>query len=193
MLGGLGTVGVLGAGLAVLHRRGRLEPVAVGVTGGLLRGWQRILRRRNSDPRAQAEAAWQQLGALMPDRRAWASATALATVSWVADCACLAAAFWSVEAPAPWPGLVLAYGAGQLAGTLPAPDGGRHRPGRGRLAVGLVAYGGRRSATVAAVVLYRLLSFWILLPIGWGLWALIGRRARRAAAASAGRHVAGAG
>ncbi|HKN40144.1 MAG TPA: YbhN family protein [Acidimicrobiia bacterium] len=191
VLGGLGAVGVLGAGLAVLHRRGRLDPVAVGVMGGLLRGWQRILRRRNGDPRAQAEAAWQRLRGLMPDRRAWASATALATVSWVADCACLAAAFWSVGAPAPWPGLVLAYGAAQLAGTLPLTLGGIGLV-EGSLAVGLVAYGGRRSATVAAVVLYRLLSFWILLPIGWGLWALIARRARRAAA-SAGLQVAGAG
>jgi uncharacterized membrane protein YbhN (UPF0104 family) len=54
-----------------------------------------------------------------------------------------------------------------------------------------VAFGGQRSATVAAVVLYRLLSFWILLPIGWGLWALIARRGRRGG--STDLQVAGAG
>ena len=54
-----------------------------------------------------------------------------------------------------------------------------------------MAYGGRRSATVAAVILYRMLSFWILLPIGWGVWALIDRRA--APEESAVVQVAGAG
>jgi len=190
LVGGLGAVAASGVGLAVLHRRGRLEGVARAVIGGLLGVWQRLTRRRDGDPRAQAEAALVRLQSLMPDRRTWAVATALATVSWVADCACLAAAFWSVGSAAPWPGLVLAYGAGQLAGTLPLAVGGIGLV-EGSLAVGLVAYGGRRSATVAAVVLYRLLSFWILLPIGWGLWALIARRARRAA--SAGLQVAGAG
>jgi len=57
-----------------------------------------------------------------------------------------------------------------------------------------MAFGGRRGVTVAAVLLYRLLSFWLLLPIGWTLWAVIARRARRdRRAASAGLQVAGAG
>jgi uncharacterized membrane protein YbhN (UPF0104 family) len=189
-LGGLAAVALSAAGVVVLHRRGRLEPCAVRLIGGLLRAWQRVARRPGGDPRAQAEAAWQRVRGLMPDRRTWAAATALATVSWVADCACLAAAFWSVGAPAPWPGIVLAYGAGQLAGTLPLTIGGIGLV-EGSLAVGLMAFGGRRGVTVAAVVLYRLLSFWILLPIGWALWAVIARRARRAA--SAGLQVAGAG
>jgi uncharacterized membrane protein YbhN (UPF0104 family) len=189
-LGALVVAALAAAGLVVLHRRGRLEPLAVGVIGGLLRAWQRLTRRGDGDPRTQAEAAWQRLRGLMPDRRTWAAATALATVSWVADCACLAAAFWSVGAPAPWPGLVLAYGAGQLAGTLPLTVGGIGLV-EGSLAVGLMAFGGRRGVTVAAVLLYRLLSFWLLLPIGWCLWAVIARRARRAA--SAGLQVAGAG
>jgi uncharacterized membrane protein YbhN (UPF0104 family) len=178
VLVGAGALAILGVAVVALHRRGRLEGVVVAVMTSLLRLWQRLARRGGADPRTQAEATWQRLGALMPDGRAWASATALATVSWIADCACLAAAFWAVGAPAPWPGLVLAYGAGQLAGTLPLALGGLGLV-EGSLAVGLVAYGGRRGATVAAVLLYRMLSFWILLPIGWGLWALVARRTRR--------------
>ena len=178
VLGALAATAVFVTGLAVLHRRGGLGAFAVAVISGLLRLWQRLARRGAGDHRAQAEAAWQRLRGLMPDRRTWAVATALATVSWVADCVCLAAAFWSVGAPAPWPGMVLAYGAGQLAGTLPLTIGGIGLV-EGSLAVGLVAFGGRRGATVAAVVLYRLLSFWLLLPIGWALWAVIAQRARR--------------
>jgi len=100
----------------------------------------------------------------------------LALLSWLADCVCLTAAFQAVGASAPWPGLVLAYGASQLAACLPVLPGGLGLV-EGSLAVGLVAYGGHRSVTVAAVVLYRALSFWILLPIGWGVWAVLARRA----------------
>jgi hypothetical protein len=190
---GLAAIALSAAGLAVLHRRGRLETCAIGAIGRLLRLWQRLARRGGGDSTAQAEAAWQRLRSLMPDRRTWAVATALATVSWVADCVCLAAAFWSVGAPAPWPGLVLAYGAGQLAGTLPLTIGGIGLV-EGSLAVGLMAFGGRRGVTVAAVLLYRLLSFWLLLPIGWTVWAVIARRARRdRRAASAALQIAGAG
>ena len=190
LLVGLAALTVIAAGVIGLHRRRRLEAAAVAMIRGALRAWQCVTRRPGADARPQAEAAWQRLRALMPDRRTWASATALATISWVADCACLAAAFWAVGAPAPWPGLVLAYGAGQLAGTLPLALGGIGVV-EGSLAVGLMAYGGRRSATVAAVILYRMLSFWILLPIGWGIWALIDRRI--APEESAVVQVAGAG
>src|SRR5205814_806622 len=70
VFGGLAAVALAVAGLAVLHRRGRLAPLAVVVIGGLLGAWQR-LARRGGDPRTQAEAAWQRLRGLMPDRRTW--------------------------------------------------------------------------------------------------------------------------
>jgi hypothetical protein len=39
---------------------------------------------------------------------------------------------------------------------------------------------------VAAVLIYRLISFWLLLPVGWGSWlalVIAGRNQDRAAAA----------
>ncbi len=45
----------------------------------------------------------------------------------------------------------------------------------------LVAYGGGRAAAVlAAVLVYRAVSFWLALPIGWAAWAVLGAKARRA-------------
>jgi uncharacterized membrane protein YbhN (UPF0104 family) len=52
----------------------------------------------------------------------------------------------------------------------------------GSLTVALVTFGGAQDSTVAAVLLYRLISFWLLLPVGWGSWgamALAGRSQRQ--------------
>jgi uncharacterized membrane protein YbhN (UPF0104 family) len=50
----------------------------------------------------------------------------------------------------------------------------------GSLTIALVAFGGSETSTVAAVLLYRILSFWIVLPIGWGTWAALVWSDRRA-------------
>ena len=49
----------------------------------------------------------------------------------------------------------------------------------GSLTIALVAYGGQKEATVAAVVLYRLISFWGLLGVGWAAWAVLAYQTRR--------------
>ena len=45
----------------------------------------------------------------------------------------------------------------------------------GGLVLGLVTYGGSGSGVVAAVLLYRAISLWALLPIGWGAWFALAR------------------
>jgi putative heme transporter len=98
--------------------------------------------------------------------------------NWMLDCSCLAVSFLAVGAGVPWKGLLLAYGAGQLASSLPITPGGLGVV-EGSLTIALVAFGGSASSTVAAVLLYRLISFWLTLPLGWGAWAWltwVGRR-----------------
>ncbi|MHB1503904.1 MAG: lysylphosphatidylglycerol synthase transmembrane domain-containing protein [Acidimicrobiales bacterium] len=92
--------------------------------------------------------------------------------NWALDCTCLALAYLAVEAPVPWKGLLLAYGAGQLAANLPITPGGLGVV-EGSLTIALVAYGGVEVSTVAAVLLYRLVSFWAELPVGWVAWGWI--------------------
>lgn len=89
---------------------------------------------------------------------------------WTLDCSCLTVAFLAVGAAVPWKGLLLAYGAGQLASSLPITPGGLGVV-EGSLTIALVAFGGPAPSTVAAVLLYRLISFWLTLPLGWGAWA----------------------
>jgi putative heme transporter len=116
-----------------------------------------------------------------------AAALRLALANWLLDCGCLALSFMAVGAPVPWKGLLLAYGAGQLAANLPITPGGLGVV-EGSLTIALVAYGGAAPSTVVAVLLYRVLSFWLALPVGWGSWASlawIGRRRSRAMSAAA--------
>ena len=88
--------------------------------------------------------------------------------------------FRSIGAPIPWTGLLLAYGAGQLAATLPITPGGLGVV-EGSITVALVAFGGAETSTAYAVLLYRLISFWFILVVGWlfiGEMALEVRRGR---------------
>ncbi|MCL4445347.1 MAG: YbhN family protein [Actinobacteria bacterium] len=101
-------------------------------------------------------------------------------MSWLADCTCFVVAFVAVGAPVPWSGLLLAYGAGQLAANLPITPGGLGTV-EGSITLALVAFGGARTATVDAVMIYRLVSFWLVLVVGWfscGAMALAVRRGR---------------
>ncbi|MGD0894601.1 MAG: lysylphosphatidylglycerol synthase transmembrane domain-containing protein [Acidimicrobiales bacterium] len=93
--------------------------------------------------------------------------------NWVFDCACLACAFLAVGGAVPWRGLLLAYGAGQLAANLPITPGGLGVV-EGSITIALVAFGGAELSTVAAVLTYRIVSFWGFLPVGWLTWAGLG-------------------
>ena len=102
------------------------------------------------------------------------------TVNWLLDCACFAMMFEAIHAPIPWKGLLLAYGAGQLAASLPITPGGLGVV-EGSITIALVEFGGSASTTAYAVLLYRIISFWFILLVGWlfiGQLALQVRRGR---------------
>ncbi len=90
-------------------------------------------------------------------------------VNWLLDCACFALAFVATGSGIPWEGLLLAYGAGQLAANLPITPGGLGAV-EGSITIALAYFGGATSADIAAVFVYRLVSFWLVLLVGW-LWA----------------------
>jgi uncharacterized protein (TIRG00374 family) len=172
----LGIVAVAALLIMVWIERARLFPHMAR----LVRLSQRTIHRPDpSRPADEVIAGWlQRVSSVSPGRTDWAWAAVMGMGNWVTDCACLTLSFMAVGAGVPWRGLLLAYGAGQLAAVLPISPGGLGVV-EGSLTVALVAFGGGETSTVAAVLLYRLISFWLVLPVGWTLWgtmALIGRR-----------------
>jgi hypothetical protein len=49
----------------------------------------------------------------------------------------------------------------------------------GSITIALVAFGGAQTSTVDAVLLYRLISFWLVLVVGWALWGELALEVRR--------------
>jgi uncharacterized protein (TIRG00374 family) len=174
----LGIVFVAGLLVVAWIERARLLPHLARV----VRVSQRLTRHPSPDvPASEVIDGWlTRMGAVSPSRTDWVWASAMSLGNWVADCGCLILCFVAVGAGIPWRGLLLAYGAGQLASLLPITPGGLGVV-EGSLTVALVTFGGAQTSTVAAVLLYRLISFWLAVPVGWGCWgtlALLGRSRR---------------
>jgi putative heme transporter len=140
---------------------------------------QRVIRRPKGDPHELVNRLADRLTAVTPSALDWARASVWALGNWVLDAGCLIVAFVAVGAPIPWRALPLAYSAAQLAANLPITPGGLGVV-EGSLTIALVAYGGGRASTVAAVLAYRVLSFWAILPAGWISWVLVDWTVRRA-------------
>jgi uncharacterized membrane protein YbhN (UPF0104 family) len=143
---------------------------------------QRAIGRPKSNPRLLIQEVSDRMAAVTPRPADWLMSAAFALAFWVFDASCLVVAFMAVGAPVPWRAVPLAYAAGQLAANLPITPGGLGVV-EGSLTIALVAYGGGHASTVAAVLVYRMISFWGLLPPGWVCWGLcswVVRKAERA-------------
>lgn len=153
--------------------------------GGIV-SFMRRARHMTGHPIEERERAFERLVArLAAIKMSWLGFfdTLLAAVAlWAFDCAALAASFLAVGVGVPWRGLLLTYGASQLAVNLPITPGGLGVV-EGTMTIALVAFGGTEHDIVPAVLCYRIVSFWGFLPVGWGGWgvmALVGKRQERA-------------
>lgn len=164
----LGMVGIVLVLLWAWRQRGRILRHLVRPLTWI----QRVFHRPQGDVRTLIQRASARMAAITPSRADWAALAGYAMANWLFDVGCLMFAFLAVGAPIPWRALLLAYAAGQLATNLPITPGGLGVV-EGSLTIALVAYGGAKDSTVAAVLLYRLMSFWALLPAGYVGWGLV--------------------
>ena len=119
------------------------------------------------------------------------TATGLALANWLADAAVLAVSIRATGATVPWHDLLLVYGSGIAAQNLNITPGGLGVT-EGSLSLALVATGLGASRALAAVLLYRLASFWLVALAGWLVVFWLRRpRARCGPAPSRNRAVPG--
>ena len=167
---------------AVVWQRRWLAHVAIF----LLRVSRRLLKRPRREAVVVVDGWFTRLAGVRLSWRDLSATVVFGLGQWCFDCGCLAFSFLAVGVPVPWRGLLLAYGAGQLAANLPVTPGGLGVV-EGSLTVALVAFGGAELSTVAAVLTYRVVSFWGFLPVGWIVWGVTtlgNRRADRATSAA---------
>ncbi len=110
--------------------------------------------------------------------KAWAEVFGLALLNWIDDLACLIASLLALGVSVPWRGVVVAYAFTQIAASLPITPGGLGVVEASLTAL-LTAYGVPVQDSLAAVILYRIVSFWALVPIGWGVWVYLDLVVRR--------------
>ncbi|TMR06794.1 flippase-like domain-containing protein [Actinomadura soli] len=110
---------------------------------------------------------------LRPTRRDWAALITLSVLNWVFDILALLSAAQAVGIDAAPDGVALAYFAAQAAGSLlPLLPGGLGAI-EGSMAASLVALGAALSPAAAAVGLYRVVSYWAVVAVGWAAWAAL--------------------
>jgi hypothetical protein len=168
-------VPVLACLIALRHRRlrDRLETV---VARGL-RWTERVIHRPHGDPRALIDATMARIVGLRLRGRGWAFVFFMATLNWAADIACLALAIMATGSPVPWSGLILAWSVRVGAASFGITPGGLGLV-EAALAGALVAAGLHAPQAVAAVLVYRLISFWLVDAVGWALYSTTRKWAR---------------
>jgi uncharacterized protein (TIRG00374 family) len=181
----LGLLVVVAAG-AVLVRRDLVLSLLTGFAGRLdrLRRWRRPNRQNNPGGNvpdgllARIERTLARMRDIPLDRRASVGVVALATGVWLCDFGCLLCGFRAVHAAVPWHGVLLAYGAAVVAGSLPVVPGGLGII-EGSLAVVLVGYVASRVSAVSAVLAFRIVNYWLAIVVGWVSVGLVAIQLRR--------------
>ena len=126
------------------------------------------------------------LGDLAVRGRSLLRIAVLAFLNWLLDCICLLASLLAVGAHVPLRSVLLTYALSQIVASIPLLPGGGGTV-EVSLSLGFAAFGHTSSAVVAGVLLFRLISCWGLIPIGWAAVAFEGRRLPRRISVPAAR------
>ena len=164
-LAGLLVIGVAAAGDHGPLAAARVPILAAGVAMLVLH-W--VLRRRVAGISAWFARRFTPEGAptVSATRRGIAAIALLAYSNWLFDCASLYASLAAVHAKVPLQGIVLTYAIAQLVASLPLLPGGGGTV-EVSLALGFAAFGHTSGSVIAGVLLFRLISCWGLVPVGW--------------------------
>ena len=118
------------------------------------------------------------LRTVRPGALGWVEAFGLALANWLYDAAVLVACLEALHVRVPWRGILVIYSLTQISASLPITPGGLGVV-EGSMSALLVAYGVPTDQALATVLLYRIVSFWGLVPVGWSVWLWLESSARR--------------
>jgi uncharacterized protein (TIRG00374 family) len=161
----------------------RLTHVRKVITGWVLRLVQltrRLTRLPVGDPDDRIDRALDRLLAARMSLGQWTQAVGLTIVNWLASVGCLVAAILAVGANVPWTKLLLIYCAGAAASSFNLTPGGLG-VAEGVLSAGLVAVGMRSDVAFGSVLTFRLVSFWLVVLVGWAIYVVLRRATRHGA------------
>ena len=165
ILGGLLALFV-GLALWVGVGRTRLRLVVARSAAWVIRCVSRFLSRPVEDPAAAVNGWIEGLGSLRPSKAEWGKVGGLGLANWLTDIGVLAVSILALGGAVPWRSLLLIYGLATLIGSLGITPGGLGLV-EGTLCLGLVSTGLPAAVALAAVLLYRLVSFWLVMATGW--------------------------
>jgi uncharacterized protein (TIRG00374 family) len=146
--------------------RTRLRLVVTRSAAWGIRCVSRFLARPVHDPAAAVNRWIQGLGSLRPSKAEWGKVGGLGLANWLTDIGVLAMSILALGGAVPWRSLLLIYGLATLIGSLGITPGGLGLV-EGTLCLGLVSTGLPAALALAAVLLYRLVSFWLVMATGW--------------------------
>jgi putative heme transporter len=164
-------VGVLLASLHWTWSRSKLVRAVAPVLG--LVG--RIRRSPIEDPQRSVNTAFDRVASLRLRPPVVAIVSTYALVNWLTDALCLACAVLAVGPHVPWDRLLLVWGAGAGAGSLTPTPGGIGVVDVVLIAA-LVATGLAVPAATAAVIIYRIITFKLLVTLAWVVYGSLQRR-----------------
>ncbi len=148
-------------------------------------GARRLARMAGRLPKVDPDAleaglvqAAGRLRALSTDRPRLARAAALASLNWVADAACLWTFLAAFGRVAPVDQVLVAYGLAYVLAAIPISPGGLGIV-EATLTASLVGLGNPRGPVTLAVVGYRLVNFWLPIPVGAAAYVSLRADSRR--------------
>jgi putative heme transporter len=175
------------AGAVVAAALFRRAPLLGSLIGRTLRGSERFLPSSLCRHLRSAQVALRQMESFNPPPKLWMACFGFAALNWLLDAVVLTTGLLTVGAPVPWKDLLLCYAAAQVLVELPITPGGLGLVEGGLVEV-LIRFHVPASLATAGTLVYRAVSYWLLLLVGWSAalyLTLRNRRASRAAAAAA--------
>jgi putative heme transporter len=170
-VGGVGIVlSVLAVCVAVIAvRRATVREQVTRAAVWTLSRVQRLVHRPAGDAAVIVADALAGLGAFRPNSRDVRYATASAFRNWIFDLLCLIFSIRAAGVHVPWWGIILAWAAGSGGSSLNLTPGGLGVV-EAALTGALVALGVPSAPALTAVLVYRAITFWLAIAIGWPLY-----------------------